>query len=118
MSPLQAGSEINANKNKQTNKWETTKATTEAVYALLLQGSDWLSVTEMVDVKVGDETNSPETLENVKFEKYKTLDVRIRLQMQCESFENTYVFKFDNDISQVVLIENALLDALEIAHNV
>ena len=55
-------------KNKQTNKWETTKATTEAVYALLLQGSDWLSVTEMVDVKVGDETNSPETLENVKFE--------------------------------------------------
>src|SRR5690606_31954404 len=33
-------------KNKQTNKWESTKATTEAVYALLLQGSDWLSVTE------------------------------------------------------------------------
>ncbi|MHA7843357.1 MAG: alpha-2-macroglobulin family protein [Winogradskyella sp.] len=55
-------------KNKQTNKWETTKATTEAVYALLLQGSSWLDVTEMVDVKVGNETISPSTLDNVKVE--------------------------------------------------
>ncbi|WP_417861120.1 alpha-2-macroglobulin family protein [Winogradskyella sediminis] len=55
-------------KNKQTNRWKTTKATTEAVYALLLQGSDWLSVTEQVDVKVGRETISPETLDNVKVE--------------------------------------------------
>ncbi|MFK7832963.1 MAG: alpha-2-macroglobulin [Winogradskyella sp.] len=55
-------------KNKQTNSWKTTKATSEAVYALLLQGSDWLSVTEQVDVKVGNETISPETLENVKVE--------------------------------------------------
>ncbi|RIA10536.1 LOW QUALITY PROTEIN: alpha-2-macroglobulin family protein [Flavobacteriaceae bacterium MAR_2010_72] len=55
-------------KNKQTNQWKTTKATTEAVYALLLQGSDWLSVTEMVDVVLGGETISPTTLENVKVE--------------------------------------------------
>jgi len=55
-------------KNKQTNQWKTTKATTEAVYALLLQGSDWLDVTEMVDVKVGSETISLETLEDVKLE--------------------------------------------------
>ncbi|WP_458627566.1 alpha-2-macroglobulin family protein [Winogradskyella sp. PC D3.3] len=55
-------------KNKQTNQWKTTKATTEAVYALLLQGSDWLSVTEQVDVKVGNETISPSALENVKVE--------------------------------------------------
>ena len=55
-------------KNKQTNQWKTTKATTEAVYALLLQGSDWLSVTEQVDVKVGNERLSPSTLENVKVE--------------------------------------------------
>ncbi len=40
-------------KNKQTNQWKTTKATTEAVYALLLQGSDWLSVTDAVDVLIG-----------------------------------------------------------------
>ncbi len=55
-------------KNKQTNQWKTTKATTEAVYALLLQGSSWLDVTEMVDVKVGNENISPEALENVKLE--------------------------------------------------
>ena len=30
-------------KNKQTNNWKTTKATAEACYALLLQGTDWLS---------------------------------------------------------------------------
>ncbi|OBX27141.1 alpha-2-macroglobulin family protein [Gelidibacter algens] len=55
-------------KNKQTNSWKTTKATTEAVYALLLQGSDWLSVTDMVDVAVGGEKIMPSTLEDVKVE--------------------------------------------------
>ena len=53
-------------KNKQTNSWKTTKATSEAVYALLLQGSDWFSVTEQVDVKVGNETISPSTLRKCK----------------------------------------------------
>lgn len=55
-------------KHKQTNQWETTKATTEAVYALLIQGSDWLSVTETVDVMVGKEKMDPSRLENVKLE--------------------------------------------------
>ncbi len=55
-------------KNKQTNSWSTTKSTTEAVYALLLQGSDWLSVTEAVDVLVGGQKIEPSKLENVKVE--------------------------------------------------
>lgn len=55
-------------KNKQTNSWKTTKATTEAVYALLLQGSDWLSVTDMVDVVVDGINIEPSKLENVKAE--------------------------------------------------
>lgn len=55
-------------KNKQTNQWKTTKATTEAVYALLLQGSDWLSVTEMVDVVLGNKPVEPSKLETVKVE--------------------------------------------------
>jgi len=63
-------------KNKQTNQWKTTKATTEAVYALLLQGSDWLSVTDMVDVVIGGQKIDPSKLENVKAESgtgyYKT----------------------------------------------
>ncbi|NQX85815.1 MAG: alpha-2-macroglobulin [Flavobacteriaceae bacterium] len=53
-------------KNKQTNRWKTTKATTEAVYALLLQGSDWLSVTDMVDVTVGHTKVEPSKLEHTK----------------------------------------------------
>ncbi|MFV0565660.1 MAG: MG2 domain-containing protein [Flavobacteriaceae bacterium] len=55
-------------KHKQTNQWKTTKATTEAVYALLLQGSDWLSVTDMVDVVMGGEKIAPSKLENTKVE--------------------------------------------------
>ena len=55
-------------KNKQTNQWKTTKATTDAVYALLLQGSDWLAVTEMVDVTIGETKLNAKTLENVKIE--------------------------------------------------
>ncbi|GAA3616546.1 MG2 domain-containing protein [Flavivirga amylovorans] len=55
-------------KNKQTNRWKTTKATTDAVYALLLQGSDWLSVTDMVDVVLGGQKIAPSKLENVKVE--------------------------------------------------
>ena len=55
-------------KNKQTNRWKTTKATTEAVYALLLQGSDWLSVTDMVDIVLGEQHIDPSKLEDVKVE--------------------------------------------------
>ncbi|WP_298340593.1 MG2 domain-containing protein [uncultured Algibacter sp.] len=55
-------------KNKQNNRWKTTKATTDAVYALLLQGSDWLSVTEMVEVVIGGQQIEPSKLEAVKVE--------------------------------------------------
>ena len=55
-------------KNKQTNQWKTTKATTEAVYALLLNGSSWLSVTDMVDVIIGNSQIDPQKLEDVSVE--------------------------------------------------
>ena len=42
-------------KNKQTKNWPTTKSTTEAVYALLMQGTDWLSVKDNTVIKVGTE---------------------------------------------------------------
>lgn len=42
-------------KNKQTKNWPTTKSTTEAIYALLLQGTDWLSVKDNTVIKLGDE---------------------------------------------------------------
>ena len=40
-------------KNKQTNRWESTKATAEAVYALLLNGENWLNNTQPVKVSMG-----------------------------------------------------------------
>ena len=45
-------------KNKQTNNWKTTKATAEACYALLLQGTEWLSNEPAVEIKLGNTTVS------------------------------------------------------------
>lgn len=55
-------------KNKQTNRWKTTKATSEAVYALLLNGSDWISVTDMVDINLGDIKIEPSKMKDVAIE--------------------------------------------------
>src|SRR5207237_1596176 len=41
-------------KNKQTNNWQTTKATADACYALLLQGSSWLNSEPAVQIKLGN----------------------------------------------------------------
>jgi uncharacterized protein YfaS (alpha-2-macroglobulin family) len=49
-------------KNKQTNAWQTTKATTEACYALLLRGSDWLANDEMVEVEMGGKVIDPKAM--------------------------------------------------------
>jgi uncharacterized protein YfaS (alpha-2-macroglobulin family) len=46
-------------KNKQTNRWESTKATAEAVYALLLQGDNWLNNNQPVTVSLGGKTLKP-----------------------------------------------------------
>ncbi len=48
-------------KNKQTNNWKTTKATAEACYALLLQGTDWLSSEPVVEIKLGNNTTIKST---------------------------------------------------------
>ncbi|WP_134089978.1 alpha-2-macroglobulin [Olivibacter sp. XZL3] len=42
--------------NKQTNHWGSTKATTEAIYALLSAGENNLSVEQQVQVKVGKQS--------------------------------------------------------------
>jgi hypothetical protein len=41
-------------KNKQTNNWSTTKATAEACYALLLQGTTWISSEPVVTIQLGN----------------------------------------------------------------
>jgi uncharacterized protein YfaS (alpha-2-macroglobulin family) len=52
-------------KQKQTQDWKTTKATSEACYALLRRGTDLLASSSLVEVKVGeinvDPRNRPDT---------------------------------------------------------
>ncbi|MBA3663162.1 MAG: hypothetical protein H0W61_03005 [Bacteroidetes bacterium] len=55
-------------KSKQTQNWGTTRATTEAVYALLLKGTDWLSTEPNVDITVGSIKLDPKNDPDVKVE--------------------------------------------------
>jgi len=55
-------------KNKQTNSWKTTKATTNAIYAILSTGSNWTNENELVKVKVGNNIIDPVKLGNTKIE--------------------------------------------------
>ncbi|MFL5764493.1 MAG: alpha-2-macroglobulin family protein [Bacteroidia bacterium] len=55
-------------KSKQTQDWKTTKATTEAVYALLLRGTDWLSTESGVEITVGNMKIDPKKMPDVKAE--------------------------------------------------
>ena len=41
-------------RQKQTTHWRTTKATADACYALLLNGSDWVSTNKKVTIQLGD----------------------------------------------------------------
>lgn len=42
-------------KNRQTNQWNSTKATTKAVYALMNTGKSWLDAEKGITVKVGNQ---------------------------------------------------------------
>jgi len=52
-------------KNKQTTNWKTTKATTEACYALLLSGTDWLDNSQLAEITIGGTKLDPNSLEGV-----------------------------------------------------
>jgi len=54
--------------NKRKQDWNTTKATTEATYALLLQGNDWLSVEGTAKIKISDEKINTKKLNETKLE--------------------------------------------------
>ncbi|MES2730537.1 MAG: alpha-2-macroglobulin family protein, partial [Bacteroidota bacterium] len=55
-------------KQKQTQDWRTTKATTEACYALLLKGSDWLTSEGAVEITIGGQVIDPKQMPDVKVE--------------------------------------------------
>jgi len=50
-------------KQKQTQDWRTTKATTEACYALLLRGTELLASDQLVEIKVGNKIIDPKKLD-------------------------------------------------------
>ncbi|PLX10252.1 MAG: hypothetical protein C0594_05160, partial [Marinilabiliales bacterium] len=52
-------------KQKQTQDWKTTKATAEAIYALLLSGTNWLVTESGVDVYVDNQLMDPKAMGNV-----------------------------------------------------
>lgn len=55
-------------KNKQTNSWSTSIATTEAIYALLYTGEDWLNDYRKIEIKLGGKKLNPEKMDNVNYE--------------------------------------------------
>ena len=55
-------------KQKQTQDWKTGRATAEACYALLLRGTDLLSVQPEVKIRLGTETIDPMKLKDIKVE--------------------------------------------------
>lgn len=52
-------------KQKQTQCWDSPVSTVNAVYALLLQGNDWLSGENKVTIKMGDRLITPAVVESV-----------------------------------------------------
>ncbi len=50
-------------KQKQTQDWKTTKATADAIYALLLRGANWLASDALVEVALAGKTIEPEKVE-------------------------------------------------------
>ncbi len=54
-------------KQKQTQDWKTTKATTEAVYALLKQGTDWLASDKPVKIEMNGKHIDPSKMDNKFF---------------------------------------------------
>ncbi len=50
-------------KQKQTQAWKTTKATADAVYALLRRGTNWLSSDKLVQIELAGQVLKPEDVE-------------------------------------------------------
>lgn len=55
-------------KSKQTQDWKSTKATTEAVFALLLRGTDWLATESNVEISLGELKIDQKNLQDTKIE--------------------------------------------------
>ena len=55
-------------KQKQVQDWRTPKATAEAIYALLIEGTDWLQNDQLADISLGGESIHPLQSDDTKVE--------------------------------------------------
>lgn len=55
-------------KNKQTNHWPTTRSTTDAIYALLIDGTQWLNTQSEVGIQLGNTSIDPAADPSIKLE--------------------------------------------------
>jgi uncharacterized protein YfaS (alpha-2-macroglobulin family) len=53
-------------RNKQTNDWKTTKATSEAIYALLMTGNNLLDESKLLEVEIGGKPLAQVAKEEIK----------------------------------------------------
>lgn len=76
-------------KNKQTNNWESTKATAEACYALLMTGANWLTENPQATIRLGDTeiTQKDQKTENGTGYFKKTIDTGITSGMGTVSLD-------------------------------
>ena len=82
-------------KQKQTQDWKTTKATADAVYALLLRGRDMLSSEALVEVKLGGVDVTPGQGRNPKAEdRRKSEDPKSEVRSQPEAGTGFYEVRF------------------------
>ncbi|MBM4152418.1 MAG: hypothetical protein FJ220_02705, partial [Kiritimatiellaceae bacterium] len=82
-------------KQKQTQDWKTTKATADAIYALLLRGTNRLASDALVEVSLGGQTIKPENVEAGTGFYEKTF---VRDEIKPE-FGNVTVKKVDDGVS-------------------
>ncbi|PWJ59598.1 MG2 domain-containing protein [Dyadobacter jejuensis] len=109
-------------KNKQTNAWESTKATAEACYALIAQGSDWLSTTPTASIQLGQQTLRPTQVEagtgyfktKISGEKVQPDMGQITLKVTSDSPSNTppswgaVYWQYFEDMDKITFAETPL----------
>jgi len=110
-------------KNKQTNKWSSTKATTEAIYALLMNGNECLSVADNTVIKLGDEKISTKKMSGTEKEagtgyfkltwkgdevNSKMATLKVQNKSKIAGFGGAY-WQYFEDLDQIESSENKTL---------
>ena len=81
-------------KQKQTQDWKTTKATADAIYGLLLRGSDLLSSSALVQVTAGGNNITPGQESGRRVGTVRTADDGSVLRNQAEAGTGFYQVRF------------------------